>query len=70
MNNRLIVVGNDNLKRGVISLYHDFPTAGHPRGKKMLTNIICDYWWPTMRNDIKDFIKGCATCQATKLRTT
>src|ERR1700761_1945361 len=24
MNNRLVVVGNNDLKRGVISLYHDF----------------------------------------------
>ena len=30
INGRLIVVGNDDLKRGVISLYHNFPTAGHP----------------------------------------
>jgi hypothetical protein len=28
--NALIVVGNDNLKRGVISLFHDHIAAGHP----------------------------------------
>ena len=39
LNHRLVVVGNDDLKRGVISLYHDFPTAGHPGGGKTLTNI-------------------------------
>ena len=32
INNKLVVVGNDSFKRGVISLYHDFPTAGHPGG--------------------------------------
>ena len=26
----LVVVGNNNLKRGVITLFHDSPTAGHP----------------------------------------
>jgi hypothetical protein len=31
---RLVVVGNDDFKRGVISLYHDFPSAGHPGGRK------------------------------------
>jgi hypothetical protein len=29
---RLVVVGNNDFKRGVISLYHDFPSAGHPGG--------------------------------------
>jgi hypothetical protein len=70
LNNRYVVVGNDVLKRGVISLYHNFPTAGHPGGRKTLTNIAHDYWWPTMRNDIAKFVKGCATCQATKPQTT
>ena len=68
INNKLVVVGNDSFKRGVISLYHDFPTAGHPGGRKTLTMIARDYWWPTIRNDVVHFIKGCATCQATKPR--
>jgi hypothetical protein len=70
LNHRLVVVGNDELRRGIISLYHDFPTAGHPGGRKSLINIARDYWWPTMRTDVADFVKGCATCQATKPRTT
>jgi hypothetical protein len=36
INGRLVVVGNDDSKRGVISLYHDFPTAGHPGQRKTL----------------------------------
>jgi hypothetical protein len=70
LNHRLVVVGNDELWRGIISLYHDFPTAGHPGGQKSLISIACNYWWPTMRTNVADFIKGCATCQATKPRTT
>ena len=70
LQNCLVIVGNDNLRRGVISLYHNFPTAGHPGGQKTLINITCDYWWPTIRTDVADFVKGCATCQATKPRTT
>jgi hypothetical protein len=63
-------VGNNELKRGVISLYHDFPTAGHPGGHKTLSSISHDYWWLTMRTDVTNFIKGCATCQMTKPQTT
>ena len=67
---RLVVVGNNELRRGVISLYHDFPTAGHPGGRKTLSMIARDYWWPEMRKDITEFVKGCAICQSTKSRTT
>ena len=28
-----------------------------------------DYWWPTIHKDVEDYIKGCATCQATKTIT-
>jgi len=33
----LVVVGNNDLKRGVISLFHDQTTAGHPGISKTLT---------------------------------
>ena len=67
---RLVVVGNNELRRGVISLYHDFPTAGHPGGRKTISTIARDSWWPEMRKDIAEFVKGCAICQSTKSRTT
>ena len=67
---RLVVVGNNELWRGVISLYHDFSTPGHPRGWKTLSMIARDYWWPKMRKDIAEFVKRCAICQSTKSRTT
>lgn len=69
LTNQLVVVGNNDLRRGVISSYHNFPTAGHPGGQKTLVTIAQDYWWPNLRKDVIQFIKGCATCQFTKSRT-
>src|SRR6266566_2358688 len=70
LNHHLIVMGNNDLKWGVITLYHNFPTTGHAGGRKTLFAINQDYWWPSMRRDVADFVKGCATCQSTKPRTT
>ena len=70
LNHHLIVMGNNNLKRGVITLYHNFPTASHAGGRKTLFAINRDYWWPSMWQDVADFMKGCTTCQFTKSRTT
>jgi Integrase zinc binding domain len=57
------------LRRGVISLYHDHVTAGHPRISKTLSALTRDYWWPDMKRFTANYVKGCAICQATKSNT-
>ena len=42
---RLVVVADDSLRRGVTSLYHDSPTAGHPGILKTCLLVTKDYWW-------------------------
>ena len=65
----LVVVADDSLRKGVTSLYHDSPTAGHPGVLKTCLLIAKDYWWPHMKTFVTSFIQGCATCQATKANT-
>src|SRR5579863_7389822 len=65
----LVIVENNNLKRGVITLFHNSPTAGHPGIAKTIMAISEHYWWPGMKLDITEYIKGCATCQMTKTNT-
>ncbi len=63
---QLVVVEDNSLRRGVISLYHDSTTAGHPGISKTLWSISRDYWWPGMKNTITNYVKGCAICQSHK----
>jgi len=63
---RLAVVDDLPLRRGVISLYHDSPTAGHPGISNTTWAIARDYWWPNMKQTITDYIKGCHLCQSRK----
>jgi hypothetical protein len=62
-------VGNDDLKWGVLTLFHDSTTAGHPRISNTIATITPYYWWPGMRDFITEYIKGCATCQMNKVNT-
>jgi len=64
-----VVVGNNELHRGLISLFHDSTTAGHPGITKTLALMKPYYWWPGMKNFVTEYIKGCATCQMTKVNT-
>jgi hypothetical protein len=63
---RLVIVDDTSLKRGVISLYHDSPTAGHPGILNTTWAIAQDYWWPALKKDVTEYIKGCSTCQSRK----
>ena len=65
----LIVVEDNALRRGVTSLYHNSTTAGHPGTLKTCTMIAKDFWRPKMDAFVQEYVKGCATCQATKAAT-
>jgi len=65
----LVVVANNELRRGVISLFHNQVTAGHPRITKTLQLLAQYYWWLNMKTFVTEYIKGCATCQMTKVNT-
>jgi len=65
----LVVVADNSLRRGVISLFHNHMTAGHPGITKTLQLIAPYYWWPNMKFFVTEYIKGCATCQMTKVNT-
>ena len=63
---QLVVMEDASLKRGVISLYHDSPTTGHPGISNTMWAVMWDFWWPSMKKDITKYIKGCVKCQAMK----
>jgi hypothetical protein len=62
----LVVVDDLPLRRGIISLYHNSYTAGHPGISKTLWSINQDFWWPNMKQTTTDYIKGCTKCQNRK----
>jgi len=67
--NALVVVQDNELRRGVTTLFHDSTTASHPGISKTLQLIQPYYWWPGMKDFITQYIWGCATCQMTKVNT-
>ena len=40
--------------------------AGHPGVAKTLELITREMWWPNMKKDVENYIKGCHTCQTVK----
>jgi len=59
---RLVIPPEETLRREILQLLHDAPTAGHPGRDETFTQVAYAYWWPGMRTWITDYVAGCATC--------
>jgi hypothetical protein len=61
------IPNNENLKCKVVRQYHD-KLMRHPEEWKTIELITRDFWWPGITTFVKVYIKGCATCQTTKIK--
>ena len=52
----------------LIELYHDSPFGGHLGITRTFRKIANRYYWPTLWQDIVDYIKQCPACQQDKVR--
>ncbi len=50
----------------IMSLLHDSKMAGHPGMSRMKLTLSSRFYWPRMRNDIKNWVKCCRTCAMAK----
>jgi hypothetical protein len=66
---RQVVTGDIEDKRHLIQSHHDTPVHGHPGISKTIQLTERLYWWPKMRMDITEYVKGCADCQRHKVNT-
>ena len=57
------------LRPDFVKMYHDNPAFGHPGRHKTYELVTREFWWPGMSIFIREYVKGCATCQANKINT-
>ncbi|KAF8663356.1 hypothetical protein AX14_006995, partial [Amanita brunnescens Koide BX004] len=55
------------LREWAVGHGHHHMMAGHPGVAKTLELITREFWWPNMKKDVENYIKGCHTCQTVKL---
>jgi hypothetical protein len=66
---RRVVMGDLTYRRKVVHDHHDLPAYGHPGISRTTALTECHYWWPRMRQEIRDYVGGCADCQRNKVNT-
>ncbi|KIN99117.1 hypothetical protein M404DRAFT_156113, partial [Pisolithus tinctorius Marx 270] len=57
------------VRQDVLRQYHDIPVFGHPGVKAMTRKMNKYVWWPGMYQSIRNYCKGCPSCQANKVNT-
>lgn len=66
--NILDLDGDLERRRQVLSQHHDTPEAGHPGQERTLEKIARLLSWPTMRQDVRNYVGTCDACQRNKPR--
>lgn len=57
-----------DLRRTLLAEHHDSALAGHLGQDKTYACLQRNYWWPSMRRDVRDYISTCPCCQINKGR--
>ncbi|OWZ00688.1 polyprotein [Phytophthora megakarya] len=59
---RLCVPQSKNLRTNVIMEFHDGATSAHPGSRRTYLKAAQWYYWPTMDQDIRKYVRTCETC--------
>ena len=65
----MIVPNIREIRRAILQINLDLPTAGHPGRDKTLRKIQENYWWPGIKDWIAEYVRGCTVCQQSKILT-
>jgi len=64
---KILVPNKEGIRTNLIRQRHDIPQVGHGGMAKTTELLQRKYYWPHMRNTIKQYIKNCDICQRTKV---
>jgi len=59
----LVIPPDQGLKRELMNIWHEGSINGHPGWDETIQRINKEYFWPSARIWITEYIKGCAMCQ-------
>ena len=65
--NRRVITGPLEERRTIIQSLHDPPAYGHPGITRTVEFVERSYWWPGLRRDVAEYVRGCGECQRHKV---
>ena len=58
-----MLVPKGKLRLALLKECHDGPVEGHRGVKPTLAELVKNYYWPNLRDDVEQYVKSCVTCQ-------
>ena len=65
---KIYIPNNKKLKERILKENHDSVDVGHPGQQRMCNLIKRNYWWPGLKEDVKEYRQGCLKCQQNKVQ--
>lgn len=67
---KLVILVESKSIQQILKEYHDSPIGGLDGVTRTVARIGAQFYWPKMRQQVKDFIAACIICQQAKSATT
>ncbi len=64
---RRLYVPKRRLRDVLLKECHDGPLVGHGGAKRTTTFLKKSYYWPNLKEDAKEYVKTCLTCQQNRV---
>ncbi|MCI19158.1 retrotransposon protein, partial [Trifolium medium] len=64
---RICVPNDEDIKRLILEEAYKSGFSIHPGSTKMYHDLKKDYWWPSMKTEIAEFVSRCIVCQQVKI---
>ena len=68
MEKRIYILNNKKLKKMILQENHDSVDMGHPGQQRIMELLKWNYWWPSLKEDVKKYVQGCFKCQQNKVQ--
>jgi hypothetical protein len=65
-NGKIYIPNSQEIRDHILHKHRYSPDVGHPGIHQMLELVKRTFWWPTIKMDIKRYVKGCKQCQKNK----
>jgi hypothetical protein len=54
-------------RKTLLQMFHDSPFGGHFGIKRTLRKLAVSYFWPTMHQEVSEYVTSCASCAREKI---
>ena len=68
MEERIYIPNNKKIREEILKKNHNLVDIGHPEQQRMSELLKRNYWWPGLKEDIKEYIQECFRCQQNKVQ--